>query len=126
MTVDIPVGTDVAEEPAPLSLGQCPPATFGMRGKRVDDTAPIETARLGLADLGSQPSEESQQAFRRRFVGHEVVIVTGLRMALGEQTATGQRHDRSFVLLVEQTQNHVHSGQAGADNRHRSFRWNVG
>ena len=57
MAVDIPVGTDVAEESAPLSLGQCPPAAFGMRTKRIDDTAPIETARLGRADLGSQRDE---------------------------------------------------------------------
>ena len=31
VAVDIPVGADMAEESAPLSLGQCPPAALGMR-----------------------------------------------------------------------------------------------
>ena len=70
-------------------------------------------------------AKSSQQALRRRFVRHEVVIGTGLLVALGDQTAPGQCRDRASMTLIEQAQDHVHGGQAGADDRHGSFRRNV-
>jgi hypothetical protein len=116
----------VAEEAAPFGFGQCPPATFGVRPKRIDDAAPVVTGGLGLADLRAESDEQPKSGFRRRLSRQEVGVSARLFMAVRYQTAAGQSDDQPSVTLIEQAQDHVHGGQTGADDRDASIRGNLG
>ena len=77
------------EEAAPFGFGQCPPATFGVRPKCINNTAPVITGSFGFADLRAESDEQAKSGFRRRLIRQEIGVSARLLMAVRYQTTAG-------------------------------------